>query len=212
MKSTFISFEGAEACGKTTQIARLQAKLESLGHRVTLTREPGGTPLGEALRHLLKHAPEGEGMVPEAEILLFTAGRAQLARTVIAPALAKGHWVLSDRYGDSTTVYQGVARRIAAEEVSQINDFAMGGVRPSLTLILDLELAEAQRRLQARPRPPGQTDRIEDQPADFFERVREGYLALARRESERVKLLPAAGTPDEVEQHVWEAVRHAFCL
>jgi dTMP kinase len=210
-KPKFISFEGGEACGKTTQIARLKAKLEGVGAVVRLTREPGGTPLGEQLRHLLKHAPEGQDMVPEAEILLFTAGRAQLARTVIAPALQAGEWVLSDRYGDSTTVYQGIARRIPLAEVKRINEFAMGEVIPSLTLVLDVEPKEAMRRLRERPRPAG-GDRMEEQPEEFFQRVRTGYLELARQEPERVKLLEANGSPEDVERQVWEEIRRAFSL
>lgn len=213
MKPHFISLEGSEACGKTTQIERLKARLEGLGQKVLLTREPGGTALGETLRHLLKHAPEGQGMCAESELLLFAASRAQLCREVIGPVLAQGGWVVSDRFGDSTTVYQGVARKLAATDVATINNFAMGPIRPGLTLVLDLDAEEAARRLRRRPRPVGQaTDRMEDQPADFFDRVREGYRALAQAQPERVKLVSAAGTADEVEEQIWSLVSHAFSL
>lgn len=213
MKPHFISLEGSEACGKSTQIERLKARLEKLGLQVLVTREPGGTPLGESLRHLLKHAPEGRGMCAESELLLFTASRAQLCREVIAPALDNGVWVVSDRFADSTTVYQGVARKLQAADVAAINNFAMGPIRPGLTLVLDLEPVVAQRRLSRRPRPVGQaTDRMEDQPTDFFDRVRQGYHALAQAEPERVKLVDASGRPEEVEEKIWSFVRHAFSI
>ncbi|PAW77189.1 MAG: dTMP kinase [Verrucomicrobia bacterium Tous-C9LFEB] len=213
MKPHFITLEGSEACGKSTQIERLKARLEARGDTVLLTREPGGTALGETLRHLLKHAPEGRGMCAEAELLLFTASRAQLCREVIAPTLAAGGWVISDRFGDSTTVYQGVARKLAPADVASINHFAMGAIRPSLTIVLDLDPEEAKRRLLRRPRPVGQaTDRMEDQPADFFDRVREGYRALAQAEPDRVKLISAAGKLNEVEETIWSLVSHAFSL
>ena len=129
----FISFEGSEGCGKTTQIQRLAARLEAAGQPVLLTREPGGTPLGETIRYLLKYAEEGRDMVPEAELLLFAASRAQLMRRVIEPALQAGQWVIADRFLDSTTVYQGVARRLNPEAVCFINEFAVGERRPNMT-------------------------------------------------------------------------------
>src|SRR3984885_6757642 len=135
----FISLEGGECVGKSTQIDRLAERLRGLGHKVIVTREPGGTPLGESIRHLLKHAPEGRGMTPETELLLFLASRAELVRKVIMPALDQGVWVLCDRFLDSTTVYQGTARRLPTEIVERVNALVVGTYVPSLTLVLDLE-------------------------------------------------------------------------
>jgi dTMP kinase len=203
----FITFEGSEGCGKTTQIERLAARLEAEGQLVLVTREPGGTPLGESIRHLLKFAPEGMGMTPEAELLLFAASRAELVRRVIGPALDEGKWVIADRFMDSTTVYQGVARRLDAEPVRLINGFAVGDQRPDLTILLDLDPAEGRRRAMRRARPVDMPDRMEQMPAEFYEAVREGYLILARDEPERFRVVNAGRTPEVVEQEVWEHVK-----
>jgi len=205
-RGVFISFEGSEGCGKTTQIGRLAARLEAIGLPILLTREPGGTPLGESLRHLLKFAEEGRDMTPEAELLLFAASRAQLVRRVIEPALAAGSWVIADRFMDSTSVYQGVARRLDGDAVGFINGFAVGERRPDLTLVLDLDPQEARRRLLARPRPEGAADRMEQMPPDFYAAVRDGYLALARDEPERFRVVKAARAADAVEEEVWQHV------
>src|ERR1700678_3166917 len=125
MSGVFITFEGSEGCGKTTQIHRLAARLKNAGIPILLTREPGGTPLGETIRNLLKFADEGRDLTPESELLLFAASRAQLMRRVIEPALESGTWVIADRFMDSTTVYQGVARRLNSDAVRFINDFAV---------------------------------------------------------------------------------------
>ena len=202
----FITFEGSEGCGKTTQLQRLAGRLEKAGHQVLLTREPGGTPLGESIRHLLKYADEGKDMTPEAELLLFTASRAQLVRRVIEPALEAGSWVLADRFMDSTTVYQGVARRLDHEAVRLINGFAVGGIRPALTFLLDLSPEEGRLRLLRRPRPLG-ADRMEQMPPDFYEAVRQGYLMLARDEPERFRLIHAGRSVEAVEEEVWEQVK-----
>jgi dTMP kinase len=206
MRGVFITFEGSEGCGKTTQIHRLSARLESAGQPVLLTREPGGTPLGESIRHLLKFADEGRDMTPEAELLLFTASRAQLVRRVIEPALAAGTWVIADRFMDSTTVYQGVARRLDYDAVRFINDFAVGERRPDLTFILDVDAEEARLRLLRRARPLGAPDRMEQMPPDFYEAVRQGYLTLARDEPERFRVIQAARGIEAVEEEVWEQV------
>lgn len=212
-KSHFISFEGGEAAGKSTQIERLKERLTKLGQRVVVTREPGGTPLGEAIRHLLKHAPEGRDMCDYSELLLFLASRAELVRKVIVPALEEGAWVLSDRFLDSTTVYQGAGRRLPIEMIERVNAFAVGPHLPGLTLVLDLEPKEARQRL-ARRAPPGEgpSDRIEDEPGDFFDRVREGYHNLAKAHSQRIKIVPAGGTIEEVTEAIWKEVVHAFSL
>jgi len=202
----FITFEGSEGCGKTTQIQRLAQRLEKEGIPVLLTREPGGTPLGESIRHLLKFAEEGRDMTPEAELLLFAASRAELVRKVIEPALEAGTWVVADRFLDSTTVYQGVARRLDADAVGFINDFAVGGRMPDLTLVLDVEPDETRRRLLRRPRPVAAPDRMEQMPQDFYDAVREGYLALARDEPGRFRVIQAARSIEAIEEEAWEHV------
>ncbi|HUB67018.1 MAG TPA: dTMP kinase [Candidatus Methylacidiphilales bacterium] len=213
-RSHFISFEGGEAVGKSTQVERLRERLTELGHRVLVTREPGGTPLGESIRHLLKHAPEGRGMTPQTELLLFLASRAELVRKTIMPALDQGTWVLSDRFHDSTTVYQGAGRQLPMELVERLNAFAVGTHLPGLTLVLDLDPEQARRRQLRRPRPvgAGAFDRMEAEPVDFFERVRQGYLEVAQAHLERVKIVSAAGTVDETAAAVWKEVAHAFSL
>ncbi len=189
----FISLEGGEAVGKSTQIERLSTRLKKLGDEVLVTREPGGTPLGESIRHLLKHSPEGKGMTPQAELLLFLASRAELVRKIIIPELDRGVWVLCDRFLDSTTVYQGAGRQLPPEIVARLNAFAIGSNLPGLTLVLDLDPKEARRRQLTRTKLPGQGsyDRMEAEPTDFFDRVREGYLNLAREHPNRVKIVSA---------------------
>jgi dTMP kinase len=209
----FISFEGTEGSGKSTQLERLKARLEARGVKVVVTREPGGTPLGEALRHLLKHAPEGRGMCDVSELLLFAASRAQLSRGVILPALESGAWVLSDRFADSTTVYQGAARRLPAADVEAVNRIATGGLVPGLTLVFSLSGEEALRRLRRRVRPAGQPDdRIESLPPDFFGRVRQGYLDLAAQDPARIQVIDADFPIDAVEAAMWKEVEKAFAL
>jgi dTMP kinase len=185
----FISFEGSEGCGKSTQIRRLAAFLQTLGREVLILREPGGTPIGETIRHLLKHDKNAAAMTPEAELLLFAASRAQLVREVIRPALEKGIVVLCDRFLDSTTVYQGVARALDSSDVAAINSFAVGELLPDLTLLLDLDVEEGRRRAASRGEP---VDRMEQEDAGFYEAVRRGYLDLAREYPGRITLIDAS--------------------
>jgi dTMP kinase len=206
-RGVFITFEGSEACGKTTQIHRLAARIEKAGQPTLLTREPGGTPLGESIRHLLKFAEEGKDMTPETELLLFAASRAQLVRRVILPALKAGDWVIADRFLDSTTVYQGVARRLDYDAVRFINEFAVGEWLPDLTILLDVDPDETRRRLMHRIAPPGAPDRMEQMPPEFYEAVREGYLTLARDEPDRFRVINAGRSVETVEEEVWEHVR-----
>lgn len=208
----FISFEGSEGCGKSTQIALLKNRLEALHQAVILTREPGGTPLGEAVRDLLKHSPAGIGMCAEAELLLFSASRAELARKVIAPALTRGDWVLSDRYDDSTTVYQGLARGLGTEAVRTINTFARSATQPTLTLVLDLPLRESRQRMENRRQTSKVPDRMEEFPEEFYQQVESGYRELAQREPARVRLIDATGTIEEVSARIWQEVSHVFSL
>ena len=194
-KGLFITFEGSEGCGKSTQIALLAEHLRSMGLNPLLLREPGGTAAGEAIRHLLQHAPEGEALTPEAELLLFAASRAQLVREVIQPALSAGRMVICDRFMDSTTVYQGVARRIPAEDTARINVFAVGGCVPDITFLLDLDRATARQRMLADQR---KLDRIERESEDFFEAVRAGYIQVAENNPVRIHKINSSQSPSDI--------------
>ncbi|MGF1655577.1 MAG: dTMP kinase [Verrucomicrobiales bacterium] len=206
----FISFEGGEASGKTTQIIRLQHRLAAQGFaEVLCLREPGGTPLGEKIRHLLQFDPDGQAMTSMTELLLFAASRAQLTETVIAPALARGAWVLCDRFIDSTRVYQGVARQLGIERVGQVNALAVGTHRPQLTFILDVPIELAFARLRDREQHTPQ-DRLESEPHTFHETVRRAYQELAAEEPSRVVLLDASQTPEQVFDQVWTVVQARF--
>ncbi|MCX7868516.1 MAG: dTMP kinase [Terrimicrobiaceae bacterium] len=198
MSGFFISFEGSEGCGKSTQIRRLIRHFEGAGVSPLLVREPGGTAIGEKIRHLLQHDPEASAMCPETELLLFAASRAQLVREIIAPALAAGRTVIADRFLDSTTVYQGVARRLDPEAVARINRFAAGGRLPDITFVLDMDPALAMARLEQGGGSQAPADRMESQPPEFYRSVREGYLDLARREPARVRLLDASRSEEAV--------------
>lgn len=208
-KGLFITFEGSEGCGKSTQIALLAATLRQAGHAPLLMREPGGTLAGEAIRHLLQHAPEGEALTPEAELLLFAASRAQLVREKIAPALLAGQIVISDRFLDSTTVYQGVARRIPAQETARINAFAVGPWLPEVTFVLDLDRPTSLARIHADKRT---LDRIERESEEFFDAVREGYLRLAEEHPGRVVLLDASQPPESIAAAIDAVLKARFPL
>jgi dTMP kinase len=194
----FITFEGSEGCGKSTQIGLLLENLRACGQKPLAVREPGGTPLGEQIRHILKHSDEGSTMTPETELLLFGASRAQLVREVIGPALAAGRVVISDRFFDSTTVYQGVARAIDPISVAAINRFAAGSRLPDVTFLLDMDSAQAFKRAMIRRTPEELADRMEQEPLAFYEAVRQGYLALAQAEPSRFCVLDATLPPSEI--------------
>jgi len=165
-RGAFITFEGSEGCGKSTQALRLAARLEQAGLRTLVTREPGGTAIGEKIRDLLQFAPESFAMTPETELLLFEASRAQLVREIIEPALERGTVVISDRFFDSTTVYQGVARKLAPEIVQTLNAFAVGDARPNVTFLLEVDIPTARQRMLRRVRPVEVTDRMEQEPIE----------------------------------------------
>jgi len=209
-RGVFITFEGSEGCGKSTQAARLGARFEKAGLRVLMTREPGGTAIGEKIRDLLQFAPESSAMTPETELLLFEASRSQLVRETIRPALERGSVVISDRFFDSTTVYQGVARKLEPDIVTMLNNFAAGGDHPDLTIILEVDVATARARMLRRVRPVVAVDRMEQEPPEFYERVCEGYRELARREPARIRLLDGARSPEEVESEIWREVSSRF--
>jgi dTMP kinase len=203
----FITFEGSEGCGKSTQIRRLAEFLGSLGNEVVVLREPGATPIGESIRNLLQYDESAGAMTSEAELLLFAASRAQLVREIIRPALARGAVVLCDRFLDSTTVYQGVARALDSSEVRAINDFAVGGTLPDLTLLLDLDAVEGRRRAAMRKGP---ADRMEQEGESFYEAVREGYLKLAAEDSGRFVLIDASSDEEGVESAIRNALQERF--
>lgn len=206
-RGLFITFEGSEGCGKSTQVKRLAARLEREGREFLITREPGGTPIGEKIRDLLQFAPEGAAMRAETEVLLFEASRSQLVREVIEPALARGVIVISDRFFDSTTVYQGAARKLDPQVIAQLNRFAVGDCLPDITFVLDCDIETARARLLRRVRPVGAPDRMEQEPNEFYERVSAAYRELALREKERVHLLDAARAADEVEAEIWQLTK-----
>jgi dTMP kinase len=205
-RAPFITFEGSEGCGKSTQVRRLAGRIESLGKPFLVTREPGGTPIGESIRELLQFAPQGKSLVAETELLLFEASRSQLVREVIKPALDTGTCVISDRFFDSTTIYQGIARRLAPSIVNELNAFAVGDCIPDLTIVLDVDAKTAQSRMQ-KPRRP---DRMEQEPAEFYERVRQAYRQLAGQEPDRVILLDGTRPEEEIENEIWKVVMKRF--
>ena len=202
----FITFEGSEGSGKSTQVQRLAARLERAGVPHLVTREPGGTPIGESIRELLQFASHNSGMTPETELLLFEASRSQLVRAVIKPAVEHGLCVIADRFFDSTTVYQGAARKLDREMVERLNAFAIGDCIPEVTFVLDVDAATAKSRMQ-KPRRP---DRMEQEPAEFYERVREAYRELAAREPSRIVLINGANDADEIENEIWNMLSSRF--
>ncbi len=207
-KGLFITFEGTEGCGKSTQIKLLAEHLQAIGHRVRMLREPGGTPIGEEIRHTLKHSEQNHAMTAEAELLLMNASRAQIVREVIRPALAAGEMVLCDRFYDSTTAYQGYGRELDLDKVKSIIEFAIGGTKPDLTLFLRVSAEVSAERLRSRQSTlPFVRDRIEEADRKFFERVGHGYDVIAANEPERVKFINGAQPVDAVCRTIWEVVQ-----
>ena len=206
LRLPFMTFEGSEACGKSTQVQRLAARLQKLQIPFLVTREPGGTPIGETIRELLQFAPHNSVMTPETELLLFEASRSQLVRETINPALERGICVIADRFFDSTTVYQGAARRLDRETVDRMNAFAVGECVPDITFVLDVDAATAQSRMQE----PRRADRMEQQPAEFYDRVRRGYRDLAAREPNRIVLIDGSRNPDEIDDEIWGIILSRF--
>jgi dTMP kinase len=202
-KSTgkLISFEGSEGSGKSTQMARLAKRLQTTGRSVLTTREPGGTEIGEQIRNIIVHNLKGDEMTPETELLLFAASRAQHVRELIAPNLTKGVIVLCDRYLDSSTVYQGVARNLAADPVSQINRFAVGNAMPDLTFILDVPTKVSLARIKQRA--SDLPDRMERENIEFYEKVRAGYLLLAKSLPSRVVVIDGTQSEEAVAKKIW---------
>ena len=203
----FITFEGVDKAGKSTQIRLLRQRLEERGRTVVCTREPGGTALCERIRELVMQFRQ-ENISSEAELMLFSASRAQLLRQLVWPELEKGHVVLCDRFADSTTAYQGYARGMDLEFIRRLNDYTLGGRWPDLTILLDLDARQGLDRLQnVQAATHVENDRFEDEGCSFQERVRRGFLEIARQEPGRVAVVPAAQPIETVAAAVWEKVR-----
>lgn len=202
-RGKFITFEGPEGSGKSTQIRLLDERLRERGIRTLLTREPGGTPTGEAVRRLLQHEASDAEMAHRTEVLLFCASRAQIVEQVIQPALGQGTWVLCDRFTDSTLAYQGYGRGFALAELRTLNLFATGGLIPDLTVLLDISVDESFRRIAERM---SEFDRIERSERIFHERLRKGYLELAAAEPARFRVLSSAPPSAQTGVAVWQVV------
>lgn len=199
----FITFEGMDGAGKSTQIARTADWLRAHGHTVLLTREPGGTPLGESLRGLLLH----EAMHPDTEALLMFAARREHLAQVIEPALARGDWVLCDRFTDASFAYQGGGRGLDTARLEALEAWVQRGLQPGLTLLFDLPCEVAAQRLAA---SGGDPDRFEREQSDFFNRVRAAYLARAQADPGRMQVLDAARSPQEVSAQL-EEILSRYC-
>ena len=207
MPGLFITFEGTEGSGKSTQISLLAERLRSQGYSVLTLREPGGTPIGEEIRHTLKHSKDNDAMTAEAELLLMNASRAQLVREVIRPALERDEVVLCDRFYDSTTAYQGYGRQLPLPLVKAIIDVAVGDTRPDLTLLLVVSPETSEtRRLARQSTMPFMRDRFEESDRAFFERVARGFEQIAAAEPSRVRTLHAEHSVLEMQTTIWAAV------
>jgi dTMP kinase len=204
MRGRFITFEGTEGGGKSTQINLLSARLRDQGHSVRTVREPGGTSIGEEIRHTLQHSAQNQAMTPEAELLLMNASRAQLVREVIRPALKAGEIVLCDRFYDSTIAYQGYGRQLDLQLVRTMIDFAVGPTRPDLTILLHVPIEISESRRQSRPSTG--RDRMEELDRRFFERVEQGFKAIAAAEPKRVRVIDAAQPIEAVGEQIWKLV------
>jgi dTMP kinase len=204
-RGVLISFEGSEGSGKSTQIAHLAEHLQQVGREVVSTREPGGTEIGEQVRNIIVHNSRGDEMCAETELLLFAASRAQLVREIIAPNLLKGVVVLCDRYIDSSTVYQGVARNLSRDPVQQINQFAVGNVLPDLTVVLDVPTRVSLSRISQRA--SDLPNRMERENIDFYKKVRDGYLVLARSLPRRFFVVDGTLPEDKIRRLIWAEVK-----
>jgi dTMP kinase len=197
----FVSFEGIEGSGKSTQLRLLQARLEAAGRRVVALREPGGTPIGDRVRGILLD-PAAHGMAAETEMLLFAASRSQLVREILRPALARGDVVLCDRYLHSSLAYQGAARRLGRERVAAVNEPATGGLLPDRVLVIDVDPELAYDRARAR----ASLDRIESEGLAFHRAVRSAFLEEAARDPQRVLVVDGRGSEAEVHGRVVAAL------
>ena len=204
MRGKFITFEGGEGTGKSTQAAMLALRLESLGLRVLLTREPGGSPGAEIIRHVLLSGA-AKPLGPEAEAMLFAAARDDHIQCTILPALAAGKWVVCDRFADSTRVYQGALGEVDQRLIKALERVSLGELYPDLTLILDVPVGLGLKRA-ARRRGGANPDRFEAEAIDFHDKLRQAYLALAAAEPDRCVIIDAAAPKEKVARQVWKAV------
>ncbi len=204
MAPAFITFEGIDGCGKSTQMRMLASELRLRGREVVVTREPGGTPLGTRIRQLVLDSEEQ--VDPLAELLLYAADRAQHVRALVRPALDSDHVVLSDRYADATVAYQGAGRGFPDEIITELVALATGGLMPDLTLVFDLPVEESQRRAAQRSDRGHKRDRLDAEDAAFHTRVRDAYLRIAASEPERVRIIDAAGSVQETQSQVMRLV------
>lgn len=205
-RGLFVTFEGIEGCGKTTQVKMLARWLRSEGHQVVVTREPGGTPIAEKIRKVLLD-PGNHSMSPLSELLLLQASRAQHLAQVIIPALKAGKIVICDRFADSSTAYQGYGRGLDLETVQKLNQIAVGGHWPQLTLVIDLPAEEGFSRAQGRRRG---LDRMENEALRFHKKVRKGFKAITQGDPGRVKLLDGSQPPDVIHAAVRQLVLNAM--
>jgi dTMP kinase len=216
-RGKFITFEGLDGSGKSTQIAKLARGLRARGLSIVITREPGGTATGEKIRDVLLHSATS-GLSPFAEMALMFASRAQHIHEVILPGLAEGRVVLCDRFTDSTEAYQGGGRKLGSKAVLQLHEVLCGNLQPDLTILLDndvnmtVERARRRNRQHKNRRPDKDENRFEQENRAFFGRVRNAYLAIAAREPQRVHLVDARGTPSETHAVIMELVRKKLKL
>jgi dTMP kinase len=203
-RGKFITFEGGEGAGKSTQASALAKRLQALGHRVVVSREPGGSAGAEAIRHVLLSGA-AKPLGPHAEAILFAAARADHLRQTIGPALERGDWVISDRFADSTRIYQGVLGNVEASMIARLEKLTVGELGPDLTIILDIPPEEGLARA-AKRRGEAQIDRFEGEAFDFHKKLREAYLELAEREPQRCVVINAGADPATVAEFVWAAV------
>ncbi len=204
MRGKFITFEGIDGSGKSTQLRMLASELRFRGFQVLPTCEPGGTPLGRRLRKAFLETEEN--VSPLAELLLFAADRAQHVNFLVKPALTEGKIVISDRYADATVAYQGAGRGFSEEVVSQIVEYATSGLKPDLTLFFDLPIENALLRTNNRTGAGEQKNRMDRETTEFYARVREGYLKIAANEPERFLVIEASGSTGEIKTRVLEIV------
>jgi dTMP kinase len=205
-RGRFLTVEGIEGVGKSTQVPRLAQALTARSVACVLTREPGGTPLAEKIRELVL-APGAEVLPDAAELLLMFAARSVHLENFIKPHLEAGRWVVCDRFTDATYAYQGAGRGFASDSIAQLERLVQGTMRPDLTLLLDAPVAAGLERVRARNAGAGAVDRFERERTEFFERVREGYLARAAAEPERIAVIDATGGIDQVAAQILEALR-----
>lgn len=205
----FISLEGGEGCGKSTQLNLLAQALQKMDPRreIIATRSPGGTPAAERIRAVLKERIESEDIMPETELLLFGACHSQMVRTLITPAMERGAILITDRFFDSTIVYQGIARKLGRALIDEINTIACGSVKPDLTILLDIPTDVSFSRTHIRDGNAVESDRFDSEGEAFHAAIRQGFLDLAAEEKERFVVVDATGDVNEVHQQIWEVVR-----